>query len=220
MNRTIERLPLLAFLAILGLTLAITPESRAAPAAPNSITISGGLVQGPGGSDPPYIYVFDVYLTSGYIAPGINGFSEFTIDGLVGVDHNSITTQPGVQNPYNNEVWVPSNINTYNTNNPNPGFNYASDLTWSYTGGPTISTPVFFLGQFTVETEYQDYTAGSPPIPIGSTISYTYSLDGGGSNSMGSGTLVITAPEPSSVVVMLTGVIALPYLVARRRRRL
>ena len=37
----------------------------------NSIILSGGLVQGSGGGsgDPPYIYVFDVYLTSGYIKP-------------------------------------------------------------------------------------------------------------------------------------------------------
>ena len=155
-------------------------------------------MQGSGGSDPPYIYVFDVYLTSGYISPGTVGYSTFTIDGLVGVDTNSLpsATQPDLSHPYNGEFWQPSEINTSNTGSTTPGYTYASDLTWSYTGGPTESTPVFYLGQFTIETDYQNYIAGTPPVPFGGTLIYSYSLDGGGTDNTGTGQSLFKMATP------------------------
>ena len=223
MKSGIKRSSLLAGLAMVSLTFSAARDVCAG--AINSISLSGGLVQGSGGGsgDPPYIYVFDVYLTSGYIEAGVAGFSSFTVDGLVGVDSNSLktATQPDLAHPYNNELWQTSVITTSSTGSTTPGFNYASDLTWSYVGGPTETTLGFYMGQFTIETDYQNYIAGTPPVPFGSKLSYTYSLDGGGAGSTGGGTLIIQngypTPEPSSIVLMLAGATVLPCLAARKR---
>ena len=225
MKSKIKRSSLLAGLAVLGTAMGIVREGYAGSTALNSISISGGLVQGSGGGsgDPPYIYVFDVYLTSGFISPGATGFSTFTVDGLVGIDSNSLpsATQPDLSHPYNGEFWQPSAINTFSTGSSTPGFNYASDLSWSYTGGPTVTTVGFFLGQFTIETDYQNYVTGTPPVPIGSTLDFSYSLDGGGSGNTGTGTIVVQngypTPEPSSIILMLAGLPLLPYMVIRQR---
>jgi hypothetical protein len=225
MKSSIKRSSLLAGLAMLSVTFSAARDVYAGSAALNSISLSGGLVQGSGGGsgDPPYIYVFDVYLTSGEIIPGSTTYSNFTVDGLVGVDTNSLAsaTQPDLLHPYNNEFWQTSAISTSNTTSTTPGFTYESNLTWSYTGGPTVTTVGFFLGQFTIETDYQNYVAGTPPVPFGSTLNYTYSLDGGGTGNTGSGTIIVQngypTPEPSSLILMLAGATVLPWLAVRKR---
>ena len=189
MKSSIKRTSLLAGLAMASVTFSAARDVYAG--ATNAISLSGGLVQGSGGGsgDPPYIYVFDVYLTSGYISPGSTVYSYFTVDGLVGVDANSVpsATQPDLSHPYNGEFWQPSAIDTYSTSSTTPGFTYASNFTWSYTGGPTETTLGFYMGQFTIETDYQNYIAGTPPVPFGSKLSYTYSLDGGVPVTRGAG---------------------------------
>jgi hypothetical protein len=225
MKSSIKRSRLLAGLAVVSVAFSAARDVYAGATKTNAISVSGGLVQGSGGGsgDPPYIYVFDVYLTSGEIIPGSTVYSYFTVDGLVGIDANSLpsATQPDLSHPYNGEFWQPSAINTYNTGSPTPGFTYASDLTWAYTGGPTETTLGFFLGQFTIETDYQNYLVGTPPVPFGSMLSYTYSLDGGGTGNTGGGTIIVQngfpTPEPSSVILMLAGATVLPYLAARKR---
>lgn len=224
MKSSIKRSSLLAGLAMVSVTFFAARDVSAGSTTANSISLSGGLVQGSGGgSDPPYIYVFDVYLTSGEIIPGSTIYSYFTVDGLVGVDTNSLpsATQPDLLHPYNGEFWQPSGISTSGTGSTTPGFNYASNLTWSYTGGPTETVLGFFLGQFTIETDYQNYIAGTPPVPFGSMLSYTYSLDGGGTGNTGGGTIIVQngypTPEPSSIILMLAGATVLPYLAVRKR---
>jgi hypothetical protein len=148
--------------------------------------------------------------------------SFFTINGLVGVtppgfpsgsDTGSMTTQhelpPSV-------VWTPS-INLASATSP-----YASDVTWSYFGNNPVSTlDTLFLGSFTVETT-QRFPVDDPPIPVGSTITYTYTInDGSGRSTTNSGSFLLNAvPEPSSVILLLAGGGGLPLLIFRARRRL
>ena len=65
-------------LALLGAMIAGEREARASKA---GITITGGTK--PGTGDPPYDYIFDVYLNPGSSIK-FSGDS-FTIDNLVGV---------------------------------------------------------------------------------------------------------------------------------------
>lgn len=236
-------------LAVLGLTIARGHDAQSGAMA-GTISISGGVISGGGGggSDPPYDYVFDVYLTSGSISSDSGAkTSEFTIDGLVGVasasfagahspttglnSAGSTTSQPPGSapsgSPQAQENWVVPNggiatsfIGSATTPN---GTNFQSSLTWEYLLGPTITytnSPVL-LGVFTVETAWVNYAANSPPVPIGSTLNYSYIIDGtpGKSGDPGSPPIVVQSlPEPSSVILMLAGGTILPIASLYRRR--
>ena len=190
-----------------------------------SITITGGYK--PGGGDPPYDFIFDVYLNAPPLnTPGTNTFQSgdyFTIDGLPGVSstsfHNEPFSPPGVQ-------WVGGATNTVTTPQPPAPAPYASDFTWNFLGttvylaatptsGPVGSS--ILLGQFTVESSYTGFT--TVPFPNGHEVSYTYTYDGG---IPGSGTFPIidlAVPEPTSVVLLAVGAGVLPMFWLRERRR-
>jgi hypothetical protein len=222
-----KRSSILTGLAMIGATLAATSDTHAAPTK-SAISISGGIVQGSGG-DPPYIYVFDVFVESGTWNPGA---LSFTIEGLVGVSAagygglslGSTSSQPGPLNPYNGETFDLTNLVTTPSTAPSmlTGTNYASDVTWSYESGPPLTSsgePAGYIGQFTIETSWQNYAAGSPPIAPGTILLYTFS----GSGGMGDGTINIQngipgVPEPSSIILMLAGATVLPYLAIRKNR--
>lgn len=231
---------------------------QAAHASSATIGIKGGIVAG--GGDPPYTYVFDVYLTGGTLAPD-NGTQSatFTIDGLVGVSSASFAAAspldsngnhtvspstysqpPGTaapNSPQASEIWtVPcGGITTAYippfTGPPN-GYNYASNITWDYVLGPTLTASGpdgTFLGVFTVVTGWNTYS--SPPVTPGVTvINYSFDLNGStGQSEPGSPTsppIIIQngaptpVPEPSSMILMLmAGGVGLPYLAIRRRGR-
>ena len=210
-----------------GLTALLAMTFGASQAPASSVGLKGGIT--PGTGDPPYVYEFALYLTSGSIAPG----DSFTVDALVGVSKpgyitsaGSPTTQPPSNGTgYSNEYWnVPAGgiVTTPGTAPTNPtGYDYSSNVTWNYTAGPTFTytnTPIF-LGLFTVETT-TDYT-GSPPATIGvTTIDYSYTLGG----VTGHGTTpplvgALSVPEPSSLVLLLIGLGAFPLAWLRTRSR-
>jgi hypothetical protein len=223
MARRIRESSIVAGLAMLGATLAGGREAQAAGTLPAAITISGGLVQGPG--DPLDIYEFGVDLVNGSISYSGTGPATafFTIHGLVGVtpslfptstDLGSMTTEPTIAPAV---VWSPG-INLTIATAP-----YASDITWSYMGSSVLSTPdTLSLGIFTIETS-QSFPKGQPPVPYGSTISYSYTINDNSGNSLsGSGTFLLqqgSIPEPSSVILLLAGGGGLPLLIVRERRR-
>ncbi len=232
-------------LAVLGLVIARGHDAQSGAMA-GSISISGGVISGGGGggSDPPYDYVFDVYLTSGSISPSSPGsLSSITINGLVGVasysfaqahpatgmnSQGSTTSQPPTSPPAS-ETWiVPSGGIATSfispSTGPPTGTNFESNVTWNYILGPstiTWSGTNILLGVFTVETAWVNYAANSPPVQIGSTLTYSYNVDGtpGASGQPGSPPIIVQSlPEPSSVVLMLAGGAILPIASLYRRR--
>lgn len=239
MKSSIKRSSLLAVLATFGATFVATRDTYAG-ATTSAISISGGLVQGSGGGsgDPPYIYVFDVYVESGTwdsLQSNPASYLQITIDGLVGVSPSgyfsgnsailpSTTSQPGTYS-YNGEQFLGSiDSPTITSAGPLTGFNYYSDVTWTYAIGSPLTTtsgsPAGYIGQFEVVTSWQDYEAGNPPIPIGSTINYSYN----GNSGNGNGQIIVTngfpgVPEPSSMILMMMGAIVLPYAAIRRHVR-
>jgi hypothetical protein len=226
MIRDIKRTCLLAGLAAFGAMFAGGSEARAA-----SVGFKGTIAPLPGGS--PFLYTFDVYLTSGTISPGSpSNPTEFTISGLVGVsqpgflgvnDPGSPTYEPpGTGNPFGSNVYYTWIVNTggiVTTGSP-VNSNYESSVTWQYTLGPTLtwSGTNIFLGSFEVETT-AIYNDNAPPVTPGITpIGFSYSLpQSSGGPSTGGGTFTVTSvPEPSSVILLVIGGGVLP-LVFRKR---
>jgi hypothetical protein len=201
-------------LAVLGATIAGGLEARAGTA---GITIDGGFE--PTTGDPPYIYIFQVFLDPGFavVNPSVNT-NFFTIERLVGITTNSLHTEP-VDFP--TVVW----INTINQSSaPSP---FSSDVTWTFDGTSTITNPnppgsniEVYLGQFEVQTSVS-FTNG-PPVPPGTIINYTFVVEGLNGPVSGTGSFPIvdlTVPEPASIVLLTVGALALPVLVLRARRR-
>jgi hypothetical protein len=190
-------------LAVLGAMVA-GGEARAGTA---GIHIGGGFK--PVGGDPPYDYVFQVYLDP-FFEVQANGspLNNFEVFDLVGVTSGSRTTQPGSSPTV---VWTPTPA--------------TDDVTWTFTGNTSIPNKTkreLLLGQFTVETT-QNFPNG-PPVPPGTVIDYTFTvfdLRTGktitGSDSFQIGALAV--PEPSSVVLLSVGAAAMSAIVVCRRRR-
>ena len=205
----------MAGLAVLGAMMAGGGESRAAL---TGITIGGGFQ--PGTGDPPYDYIFQVYLNpdSSLVSPYGSLYSlthpdYFTINGLTGVTLFSATSQP--EDPLG-MIWV--SVTSH------------SSVTWAFYGTTSITNPAnsgqeLLLGTFEVQTT-KDYPIGQPPVSPGTSISYSFNVANGAGNPThgGSGTITLAnllVPEPaSSTIVLLTGgTAALGGLVVRTRRR-
>lgn len=187
----------LAGLAVFGTMLAGGAEARA-----GAITIMGGYV--PYG-DPQFEYIFDVELNPG---SSVYYGDHFTIDGLVGVTTGSLS------NVVSSYLWLTPTINQTSTTGPG-----SSDVTWAYGGTTPIDdstgTNPIALGTFEILTTYS-FPPGQLPIPPGSPITYTWSVNHG--TVTGSDTFNIQSlPEPSAVLLLLTGA-AMPALAVVRRR--
>ncbi len=177
------------------------------------ITIGGGFK--PGTGDPPYDYIFKIYLDPGSTF-GKNDF--ITIDSLVGVKPSSLSKEPE-NSP--KVVWGAPTIRLENSTAP-----YASDVTWTFSGTKTYANPAgsgkeLYLGTFEVQTAVNFNKKHPFPVSSGTIIDFTF---GHGKKTDGSGTITLsnlTAPEPaSSTIVLLTGgTAALGGLVVRTRRR-
>jgi hypothetical protein len=168
--------------------------------------------QQPGGGDPPYDFIMQVYLDPGY---GVNYDNSFTVDNLIGITPASLTSEP--VNIPEGVSWSPS------FNETQTAYPYASDVTWYFTGSAPYSNSgsgEIYLGQFTVETVVNFST---PPYANGTLIDYSWSIvDLSGNPSSGSGMTPITnlsIPEPASAVLLLCGVGALPFFVRRQQHR-
>jgi hypothetical protein len=191
----------IAGLAVLGaMSIGGPGEVRAGTI---GITISGGI--SPGGGDPPYRYIFDVFLDPGF---EVDELDFFKIDQLVGVTSGSLHSEP------------PSNLPTYGWLG-DPG---DESITWAFVGNTAIpnSNPVGSnmevpLGEFVVQTT-QDFP-NAPPVPPGTKIPYSFSIhhlnDG---TATGSGIIILGVPEPSSFVLLALGFAALLALATRRKR--
>jgi hypothetical protein len=177
---------------------------------------AGGIMvkigQQPGGGDPPYDYIMQVYLDPGY---GVDYANWFTIESLKGVTTGSFTMEP--VNIPDGISWSPS-INEKVTAYP-----YASDVTWYFTGTnpyKNTGTGEIYLGEFGVETTVN---FSSPPYIDGTIIDYHWSIvDLNGKPSTGSGqTPIVTLgiPEPTSSLLLLTGTAILPFVALRQHRR-
>jgi hypothetical protein len=222
-----KRLLMLAGLCSLAAMFVGQREAQAGTST-GAITIKGGYK--PGGGDPPYDYIFDVFLNAPAVNPagsGTNTFASgnfFTIDGLPGVNSSSTHNEPF--NPPS-VLWSGGAVNTVITPSPPASAPYASDFTWLFTGSTVYSTttgpngpvgPTIFLGEFTVESTFS-FPNGVVPFPSGTVLSYTYTYNG---DTAGSGTFPIislSVPEPSSAILLAAGVGVLPMFWLRERRR-
>ena len=222
MIRCVKNKRLLAGLCCLTATLIGLRGAEAGST--SSITITGGYK--PGGGDPPYDYIFNVYLNAPTTA-GTNTFGfgdSFTIESLPGVDTSSLSSEPS---NFPDVIWAPKASNEVLT--PGGSAPYESDFTWTFGGTTTYTatTPVggpvgpsVSLGQFTVESSFQNFT--SVPLPPGTQVTYTYTGAPVGV------TLTfpiqdLSVPEPSSAILLFVGaggMMPMVWLIKRRRRQL
>jgi hypothetical protein len=196
---------LAAGIALLGAMIA-GGEARAGS---RGITIDPGGIK-PGTGDPPYDYIFYVYLDPDFEIQASGSPLNFfqvgsTTTPLVGVGTDSLTHQP---------TSIPSVVWT-----PLPG---TEEVSWTFLGNtsiPNTTSSNLFLGEFIVQTD-KSYT--SPPDKPGTIIDYTFTVFDlathttiSGSNSF----TLVSIPEPSSVVMLAAGAAAIAVMVIRGRRR-
>jgi hypothetical protein len=205
--------------ALCSLTAVIVLEREAHGG--GAITITGNYK--PVTPDPLFLYTFTVTLNAPDINdPGTNTFKAgdfFKIDRLPGVDASSLSSAPPTVPP--TVVWSSP---AFTAAQPQPSAPYASDVAWFFAGtaeymattppgGPVGSSIV--LGTFSVESAF-DFPPGVVPVPSGTELSYSFTVDG----VSGSGMFpIFSVPEPSSVLLMAVGVGMLPTIWLRDRRR-
>jgi hypothetical protein len=185
-------------------------EAEAGSGTGAAITITGTYK--PGGPDPPYDYYFDVYLNPPASA-GTNTFTNgdsFTIEGLAGVDANSVYRTPLQWSLFGLTPAIPPSSAPYASNLT---FEYAGNQTYMATT-PSPGTPIF-LGEFQVDSTYS-FPVGVVPYPSGTSLSYTYTI--GGVTQTGLTFQIFSVPEPSSLILLATGVGVLPLIWVRKRR--
>lgn len=213
-------LPIVIGLLALGMFTGV----RDARAGGILIKASGGVVTG---SDPLYYYDFDVTLAAGF-----QWFPNdyFTIEGLPGITPpNPPIGQPG------NDPDLPSPGSTsgyagsYNFGSPvitltDASSPFASNVEWLNTTGTTIMAGAdgLALGSFFV---YTTVPLSSLP-PTVNYIALSHDSDGnpyfqGPGGDAPPVTIVLTSvPEPSSVVLLVSGTGLLSLLLLRRRQQL
>jgi hypothetical protein len=201
------RLKCAQILAGLGAMAMIVCTSVETYAAGNTaIVVTGGYK--PGTGEPPYDYIFQAYLEPLPNPPGGTNFLTlgdfFKITGLPGVTAASLTSEP---NAPPGTIWVPI-----------PG---STTVEWKFFGTKKISTDSttgqINLGQFIVETT-ENFT--SPPFnSSNNVIDYFFSYDGGTATGTGTIVMVNAVPEPSSIIMLLVGVSAVPLFVIRQQWR-
>jgi hypothetical protein len=218
----------MAGLVVLGAIIAGGGEARA----DTGITIGSGGVK-PVTGDPPYDYIFQVYLEPGSsILSPFDPFNlklllhpnSFTIDGLVGVTSASLASPIG---QFGSSTFWCASIDQTSSYDPNvPGSSDKSNVTWSFLGTEPIPmsgtlTQPYLLGTFTVETT--DNYPNGPPMSSGTQVNYSFTAADSDGNPISGGGIVtlMVAPEPSSAaIVLLTGgTAALGGLAVRTRRR-
>ena len=212
--------------AMSGLAI-LTAVGRDAKADALKISKGGIVVVGGSGNgtDPAYTYQFE-----GDLQGKLNAFSLFstpssiTVDHLVGVYPLDLTGTAPAGWIYSIQVTgVPTFSNPY----------FTSNVTWTYVGLNSITAPpntTLDLGLFTITTE-SNLPGGYAPGILPTTITYNYSIDGGGGSQGGSGTstvslqqgginvLSVVVPEPSTAIAPLTVILGLPLVILLKRRR-
>ncbi len=205
MSTRVQGASILVGLTTLGVVLASALEAQG-----SSIKITGQ--QMPGTGDPPYFYIFDVFLeTNSFIQSG----DSFTINNLIGVTPAGfpMAGDPGSSSGTPNASWATAAITVTSTTYP-----YTSSVTWTYAGTTPISAPSnpVDLGQFFVETTV---SFQSPPYLVGTLIGYSYNI--GAQTVSGSGTFAMSVPEPSSLIMLVAGagMVLVPICRHRSRKR-
>ncbi len=213
-------------LAGLGLLTAMHGAGRVAEAGTSlntkTIMITGGYK--PGTGDPPFDYVFEVFLepqpdgsaskilSGDSFTIGTNGTQNTPLVGIAPGSFSNVTFPSPPPAP--DYSWSYPTITEINTKPP-----FASLVQWTYNGPNPVTadaqTGQVFLGQFEILTTSSFH---KPPMPAGTVINYEFTYDG--QTKSGTGSFVLSAvPEPSSVVLLAAGVVALPVFWLRDRRR-
>ncbi len=204
----VPRMKYARILAGMGALTAMLSSGIEAYAGSSAIVVTGGYK--PGGGDPPYDYIFNVYLEPPPNPPGGSNFiasgDYFTITGLPGVTSGSLSSQPFAP------PWVPEPGKDGSMDSPNT-------MQWAFVGSTDIladaSTGPIHLGQFVVETTASFAT---PPVTNGEIILYHFGYDGGAATGTGS-FQIFAVPEPSSIILLVAGAGALPVFSIRKRRQ-
>jgi hypothetical protein len=194
----------LGLVAIVATFVASHKAHAALISTTTGIFIPIGMTQPIG--DPTYEYIFDVQLLAGSTL-STGGF--FTIYDIPSIGAGALTSQPSIS--WGSSVQLtgvtPSGANVMDSA-------FIENVTWQWNGASPIVAPAssnFDLGTFSVGVTSE---LASPPSP---TLIYVGSLDGVTASNQGSVT-VNAVPEPSSVILLLTGAGALPLLWLRQRR--
>jgi len=154
--------------------------------------------------DPTYEYVFTAILPAGNTLP-TGGY--VTIYDLPDLTAGALTSQPNIN--WGSSVQLLGITPTDAVVNDNPS---VYNVTWQWNGSPLVApdTNELSLGTFIVGNTVE---LSSPPSAV---VVYIATADGVTVSNQGM--LAINTPEPSSAILLLAGVGAIPLFWLRNRR--
>ena len=206
MSLRMHRTWILSGLTAIVATFMAGREAHAAPiGAMTGIFVPVGMTQQIG--DPTFEYVFDVQLVAGST---LNTGGFFTVYDIPFIPSGALTSQPNASWGSSVQLLGVTPTGAVVADDPT-----IENVTWQWNGtSPIVASPSsnVDLGTFAVGVTSE---LTSPPSP---TLIYVGSLNGSTASSQGTVT-VNAIPEPSSVILFLTGASAIPLLWLRQRRR-
>jgi hypothetical protein len=214
MMRRTDFIPFLALMmALIGVAVNSPQEANAASMGAKGVTITGSGAPVTG-TDPLFTYTFDAVVNPGYTF-GLGDYIEFVkVPGEDG--NNTILTNVSPASGFGYPTILPTGSPTGGATPPySPSNTFTSDLTWTYSGsaiGSPTETETLPIAVFTIQTNVA--LTSLPELVVFNAETQNPQ----GQNYFQTGTISLV-PEPSSVVLLFTGLAAVSVPLIRGRSR-
>jgi hypothetical protein len=215
MTLRIKKAWTLAGLAALVVTFVGGQEAQSGTAAPAAIGVKGKSGQVTG-SDPFYYYDFQITLNATYQWENGDFFLVNSIAGVTPLNPPGPHNNPNLPTPGSGSIQPSPNFSSPIITLLDPTAPYASSLDWINNTNTIVgASGGTYVGDFII------FTSVSVLDPVASVTFDSQMHDSSGNIVTQTGVTVVfnAVPEPSSMILLVTGATAIPLLVLSKRRR-